>query len=164
MTVPENIPIPPLSSDAPGQPLPLAAPPGEKKKRIRRTKAELAAAIKKEGGGGEDGPTPEDKENELKEATAALSVTFQAVGTILSAKRGPHWKLTTPECDALGAAWANVLAPYLAKYGKSVPLVGALVVTWSVAQPRIIEDQERKETLKKLTAHDAPPAPPPATP
>lgn len=156
---PQNIPVPPLSSDAPGQQLPLAAPPGEKKKRIRRTKAELAAAKKSEGG---DQPAV-DTENELKEATAALSVTFQAVGTILSAKRGPHWKLKTEECDALGAAWANVLAPYLAKYGKSVPLVGALVVTWSVAQPRIMEDQERKKALKSVLP-DAPPAPPPALP
>lgn len=163
MTGPENIPIPPLSGDAPGQPLPLAAPPGEKKKRIRRTKAELAAAAKKAEG--ESELAPEDKENEIKEATAALSVTFQAVGTILSAKRGPHWKLKTEECDALGAAWANVLAPYLSKYGKSVPLVGALVVTWSVVQPRVIEDQERKETLRKLTeGPDAPPAAPPSIP
>lgn len=158
---PQNIPVPPLSSDAPGQQLPLAAPPGEKKKRIRRSKAELAAAKKAEGGAAEPS---DDSANELKEATAALSVTFQAVGTILSAKRGPHWKLSTPECDALGAAWANVLAPYLAKYGKSVPLVGALVVTWSVAQPRIMEDQDRAAALKRLNGSDAPPAPPPATP
>jgi hypothetical protein len=164
MTGPEIIPIPPLSSDAPGQPLPLAAAPGEKKKRIRRTKAELAAAAKKDAAP-EGEQAADDKANEIKEATAALSVTFQAIGTILSAKRGPHWKLKTEECDALGGAWANVLAPYLSKYGKSVPLVGALVVTWSVAQPRILEDQERKETLRKLREGlDAPPASAPPLP
>jgi len=158
----ENIPVPPLSNDAPGQPLPLAPPPGDKKKRHRRTKAELEAERRKLAG---DEQPPVDNANEIKEATAALSVTFQAVGTILAAKRGPHWKLKTEECDALGAAWANVLAPYLAKYGKSVPLVGALVVTWSVAQPRIMEDQERAATLKRLTGgSEAPPAPPPVAP
>ena len=46
----ETIPTPQLSSDAPGQQLPLAAPPGEKKKRHRRTKAELEAARKGEAG------------------------------------------------------------------------------------------------------------------
>lgn len=157
----ENIPVPNLSNDAPGQPPPLAPPPGElKKKRHRRTKAELEAAKRTEGG---EQPAP-DNANEIKEATAALSVTFQAVGTILAAKRGDHWKLKVEECDALGAAWANVLAPYLAKYGKSVPLVGALVITWSVAQPRVIEDQRVKKLRAELRLDDSPPAPAPALP
>lgn len=150
----ETIPVPPLSSDAPGQQLPLAAPPGEKKKRHRRTKAELEAERKKAAG---EAP-PVDSANEIKEATAALSVTFQALGTVLSAKRGDHWKLKTEECDALGAAWANVLAPYLAKFGQSVPIVGALVVTWSIAQPRIEEDQRRKQLRAQLDRAE-PPAP-----
>lgn len=157
---PEHIPIPSLSGDAPGQPLPVAPPPGEKKKRVRRTKAELEAARKKEQG---DTP-PVDNAAEIKEATAALSVTFQALGVILSAKRGEHWKLKVEECDALGAAWANVLAPYLSRFGQSVPIVGALVVTWSVAQPRILEDQERKKNARdRLIAESVvrPPAPPP---
>ncbi len=150
----ETIPTPQLSSDAPGQQLPLAAAPGEKKKRHRRTKAELAEARKAEAG---EAPPPAP-ETEIKEATAALSVTFQALGAILSAKRGDHWKLKTEECDALGAAWANVLAPYLSKFGQSVPIVGALVVTWSVAQPRIEEDQRRKKLREALE----PPTPAPA--
>lgn len=148
----ETIPVPPLSSDAPGQPLPLAAAPGEKKKRHRRTKAELEAERKKAAG---EQP-PVDNANEIKEATAALSVTFQALGTVLSAKRGDHWKLKVEECDALGAAWANVLAPYLAKFGQSVPIVGALVVTWSIAQPRIEEDQRRKQLRAVLDRPETP--------
>lgn len=157
----ETIPVPPLSNDAPGQELPLAPPPGEKKKRVRRTKAQLEAERKKTEG---DAP-PVDNANEIKEATAALSVTFQALGAILSAKRGEHWKLKVDECDALGAAWANVLAPYLSKFGQSVPVVGALVVTWSVAAPRIEEDQRRKELQKRLNpTPDIAPAPAPVTP
>jgi hypothetical protein len=158
----ENIPVPPLSSDAPGQQLPLAPPPGEssKRKRHRRTKAELEAARK-----GETGEQPPATDaNEIKEATAALSVTFQAIGTILAAKRGDHWKLKQEECDVLGGAWANVLAPYLAKYGKSVPVIGALVITWSVAQSRITEDQRIKKLKADLKISDAPPAPAPALP
>lgn len=157
----ESIPVPPLSNDAPGQPLPLAPPPGEKKKRIRRTKAELEAA-RKSGEPGDQPPAVDT--NEMKEATAALSVTFQAVGTILAAKRGDHWKLKTEECDVLGAAWANVLAPYLAKYGKSVPLVGALVITWSVAQSRITEDQRQAKIRRAQETPDAAPASPPTMP
>jgi len=58
----------------------------------------------------------------------------------------------------LGAAWANVLAPYLAKYGKSVPLVGALVITWSVAQSRITEDQRQAKIRRELNAASIPSA------
>lgn len=155
----ETIPTPQLSSDAPGQQLPLAAPPGEKKKRHRRTKAELEAARKGEAG---EQPAAPSLETEVKEATAALSVTFQALGAILSAKRGEHWRLKVEECDALGAAWANVLAPYLARFGQSVPIVGALVVTWSVAQPRIEEDQRRKKLREALEPPTPATAPAPA--
>lgn len=159
---PQQIPVPPLSGDAPGQTLPLAAPPGEtKKKRIRRTKAQIEADRKAEGA--QTGEAPPDSEQSAKEAAAALSLTFKAVGAVIAAKRGDHWKLEQVECDSLGAAWAAVLAPYLEKYGQAVPIVGALAVTWSVAQSRISEDQRRAAIKRAQAAQDErPPAPAPA--
>lgn len=158
----ENIPIPALSNDAPGQPLPLAVPLEEKKKRHRRTKAELEAARKKDAGEA----TPEDTlAQQIKEASAALSTTFQVVGAIVAGKRGEHWQIEKKEADRLGDAWAVVLAPYLPKVGQALPVVGALVVTWGVVQPRIEEDGRQK---KAKMLRDGPAlvddSPPPVTP
>jgi len=159
----EQVPVPTLSSDAPGQPIPIAPPPGEKKKRIRRTKAQLEADRKAEAAQ-QGEPTPES-EQAAKEAAAALSLTFKAVGAVIAAKRGDHWKLEQVECDSLGAAWAAVLAPYLEKYGQAVPIVGALAVTWSVAQSRISEDQRRAAIKRaQATQDERPPAVPPSVP
>lgn len=149
----EIIPVPPLSNDAPGQPLPLALTGAEKKKRHRRTKAELEAARKKEQGGDVPpaGPDPED----MKRATAALAISFRAVGALLASKRGEHWRLKDEECDTIGAAWATVLAPYLPRVGAAMPLVSAAVITWTVVQPRIEEDG-RQAAKRKLEAGPEP--------
>ncbi len=144
----ETIPVPILSGDAPGQPVPLAEP-GGKKKRVRRTKAELEAARLKEKGTTvpPPGPDPED----MKRATAALSITFRAIGALVSSKRGEHWRLEDKECETLGAAWAGVLAPYLPRVAQAAPVLSALVITWTVAQPRIEEDQ-RQAARRRLEA------------
>lgn len=137
-----GIPVPILSGDAPGQPVPLAVSPEEKKKRVRRTKAELAAARAKEAGElvpPTDGPSPED----MKRATDALAMTFAAVGAILADRRGEHWRMKDEECQTLAGPWAAVLAPYLPRVGAAMPLVSALVITWTVVQPRITEDRRQ---------------------
>lgn len=146
----EQVPVPALSGDAPGQPLPLAAPPGEKKKRVRRTRAEIEAARKAAA----PPVDPQSNEQSLKETAAALSLTFKALGAVVATKRGDHWKLEQVECDSLGAAWAAVLAPYLERYGQAVPIVGALAITWGVAQSRISEDQRRAALRRSVAQSD----------
>lgn len=129
-------PVPDLSSSSPSEPIPLAAAPeGEApKKRKRRTlKAEPES---------EPGPPPVSPED-LARTEAAFATTFKAVTGGLAKKRGAHWLLTDEECGTLGAVWAAAVAPYLHKVGPAMPWVSAVVVTWSVFQPRITADQER---------------------
>lgn len=136
----ETIPVPTLSSDGPGQPVPVAPPPGEKKKRHRRTKAELATARAAEGApASAPGPDPED----VKKATAALAMTFKAIGAIVADKRGEHWRLEDKEADKLGEVWAIVLAPYMPRVAAASPVVFALASTWLVVQPRMEEDRRQ---------------------
>lgn len=139
-----GIPIPPLSNDAPGLPIPLADPDA-KKKRHRRTKAEIEAERKKTAAAPAAGPDPED----LKRATAALSMTFKAAGAVVASKRGEHWRLEDKECDTLGGVWAAVLAPYLPRVAAASPVIFALATTWMVIQPRV-EADTREAARRKL--------------
>lgn len=151
----ETIPVPALSHDAPGQPVPLAATP-EKKKRHRRTKAELEAERKKLAP--PDAAQAATDAEDLKRATVALSISFKAIGALLASKRGEHWRLKDEECDTVGAAWATVLAPYLPRVGAAMPIVSAAVITWTVVQPRIEEDgrQRAKRQLEAGPVEAAP--------
>lgn len=138
------IPIPPLSNDTPGLPIPLADPEA-KRKRHRRTKAEIEAERKKTAAPAPTGPDPED----LKRATVALSMTFKAVGAVVSSKRGEHWRLEDKECDTLGGVWAAVLAPYLPRVAAASPVIFALATTWMIIQPRV-EADAREAARRKL--------------
>jgi hypothetical protein len=76
----------------------------------------------------------------MERAKLALSTTFHAVGSLVSARRGQHWELSREECDTVGAAWAAALAPYLPKIGAAVPWVSAVIITWTVVGPRVETD------------------------
>lgn len=150
---PEAPPVPALSLDPPSDavttlPGPQAEPgPGPqdrtgvpKRKRNRRTKAQLAAekaaADKAQAEGG--GVSAED----VARCEAALAATFEVLSKVLAKRRGPHWELDKEEAATLGTTWTVALAPYLPRIGAAVPWAAAAAVTWSLVQPRMARDAE----------------------
>lgn len=92
--------------------------------------------------------------------TAALATPIgMTVGMLfgmLAATRGPHWKLSDPEADQLGQAWAPVLAQYLPADGAGSPWFGALLVTGLVIGPRVVLDATSSPApARELTAQEA---------
>lgn len=130
--------------------------PPAKRKRVRRTKAQMAAAR-----GAVDtppaGPSPEDKAH----LSNALGLGFDTAGRILASARGEHWRLSHDECRALGDAWAEALAPYLGQTGPYMPLFAAALVTVGVAAPRIVQDRAgAPRSLPAVVVSDLPAAVP----
>lgn len=142
-----TIPVPELGSEGPGSPVPpAAAPAGEEPLRRRRgrpRKGETPAPVE-----------PVVSKEDMERTTAALAMSFKALGTVLRSRRGEHWQFTDEECGTLGGAWAAAIAPYLPRVGKAVPWVSAAVITWTVVSPRVEEDgrraRERKLSAPKL--------------
>lgn len=147
---PEAPPVPALPLDPPSGPVATlpgpqaepapqdAAPP--KRKRNRRTKAQLAAekaaADKAQAEAG--GVSAED----VARCEAALAATFEVLSKVLAKRRGSHWELDKEEAATLGTTWTVALAPYLPRIGAAVPWAAAAAVTWSLVQPRMARDAE----------------------
>lgn len=145
----EAPPVPALSLDPPAGPVetlpgPQAAEPEPatpaKRKRNRRTKAQLAAekeaAAKAAAESG--GVSPED----VARCEAALAATFEILSKVVAKRRGPHWAVESEEAATLGKVWTTALAPYLPRIGAAVPWAAAAAVTWSMVQPRMARDAE----------------------
>lgn len=148
----EAPPIPDLPVTAPTEPVatlpgpsaaePEAAPEKPKRKRIRRTKAQLEAEKAKAAQeAAPEGVTPED----LARCEYVVGATFEILSKVVAKRRGPHWTLEPEEAGTLGKMWTAVLAPYLPRIGAAVPVAAAVAVTWSMVQPRMARDAELKQ-------------------
>ena len=143
----EAPPVPVLTLDPPAGPVetlpgPQAAEPAPeapaKRKRNRRTKAQLEAEKAKLAAAEPGGVSPED----VARCEAALAATFEILSKVVAKRRGPHWGLESEEAGTLGKVWTTALAPYLPRIGAAVPWAAAAAVTWSMIQPRMARDAE----------------------
>lgn len=143
--------IPPLEAPTLEPATPLDPPPSDpsapaKRKRKRRTKAEMAAAVEPAPVSAE--PTPEDVARLATAFGAAFCVAFD----ILAVARGDHWRLAAGDQKALGETWAAAWAPYMGNAGKYMPFIVAGFTTVGVVMPKVQTDQQ----LQKRTALGAP--------
>lgn len=140
---------------APGTPGAPGAPSASSGVTTRTTKVELRDALEK-------------AERELQvarerlqsvdsqasgEAVANLSTTIQTavemVSAFVAAKRGPHWQYQAEEAEALGKAWASVLAKHAQKINEHAPLAVAVAVTWQGVYARVQIDRAAVAELAK---------------
>lgn len=145
-TVPDSPPVPdltlnPPSGDVATIPEPVTEPgqgPDDtpRRKRKRRTKAQMVEAETPE-------TAPQASPEDLARCQVALAAMFEIGGKIVAKRRGAHWLLDKEECDALGQAWTNALAPYLEKIGGALPFAAAAAITFGVLKPRLDLDAER---------------------
>lgn len=134
-----QLPIAPATEPIPAAPEPLTPEvmtgpaPGEKKKRHRRTKAELDAERAKAAP-----PTPASvaSTEDLERCRVGFAMIFRLVSNGLVKKLGQETELTDEEIATLAGAWTDAVAPYLPSMGKNLPLATAAMATVLIALPR----------------------------
>lgn len=138
----DTIPLPKLESTAATEPIPAAPTelppasgpePGEKKKRHRRTKAEIEAERAKLVP-----PTPAApvSDEDLARCRIGFAMIFGLISKALTKKWGDDMALSEEEVGTLAGVWTDAVAPYLPQAGKSMPLATAAVATLLIALPR----------------------------
>lgn len=127
-----------------------SSPEPARKRRKRRTKAEMAA----ERGTGAPEPAIVDPEA-IAALSGACGLGFRIAGNIIARGRGEHWKLSEDEIAQLGAAWGVALAPYAGTFAKYAPLAAAALVTFEVVQPRLALDRVQEGQRRTAAAIEA---------
>lgn len=130
-------------TDKEGKPEESPPPREREAKPKRRTKAELEAEVARLESEAQARAAHDaaNAPNIIEAMEAPLSLTFHAVGGIMSAWKGPHWSFDDKECSLLAKAWAPCIGPLLAKHPEAVVWASAIAVTYSVAYPRIQQDK-----------------------
>lgn len=140
-------------------------------KRRRRgghkpTKAELEAELRElrrragddpdagdAGDAGASSTAAADEAATVQVTQGALFEAFRALGgAVASFARGPWWELTDEEAGRLASAWAPVLAPKIQEHAEKVPLMLAVVITASIARPRIERELARRRAPELAAA------------
>jgi hypothetical protein len=88
-------------------------------------------------------------------AAKALTLGFLAAFNLAARARGEHWKLDTVEASELGGAWAEALEPWLPAIAGAAPWAAAIVVTYTVVEPRLTRDSEIAEARKVSETQEA---------
>lgn len=120
-------------------------PPATRKGGHKATKAELVDEVARlrsqlSAVAGEEDPEQLQRVGLLR---GALAMTFSALGQVIAARRGPHWKFSPDETEQLGNAWAPVVAPYVGAVGTYLPWLSAAAVTYAVVEKRVAIDIAR---------------------
>jgi len=150
------IELPPFEPDS-GAPLEPPPPPpateNELPPRRRRTKKD---AEKQQAQTAEVQTPATTISDEDKQALAGLLTTGFGVGfEIIASRRGDHWRLTKEEATRLGVTWSEPLAPFLARYGASIPWAVALLATSGILLPRLQQDADKLENAENAGRVDA---------
>lgn len=77
----------------------------------------------------------------VENLTLTIKSAVEMVSAMVAVKRGNHWKYEGEEAQALGAAWAQVLARHAQKINEHAPLAVAVAVTWQGVYARVQHDR-----------------------
>lgn len=145
ITLPEFEPDKGAPIDPPVIPVEPELPP---RRQRSRKKSEAAPPT-------EPAPQAPISEDDKRALAGLLTTGFGVSFEIIAARRGEHWRLSKDEAGRLGNAWAEPLAPFLAKHSAYVPWAVALLATSAVMMPRLQADAEKQEAEKLNNAENA---------
>lgn len=136
--------IPELTVAPPAEQIPAAPAPLEpevmsttgepvKRKRHRRTKAELEAA---RTAAAPPPPSNVASTEDLDRCRLGFIMLFGLASVAIVKKWGEEMALKEEEIKTLAGVWTDAVAPYLPSMGKNMPLATAALATAIIALPR----------------------------